>query len=292
MTGSKDGTAQALMDAFDLVEVPIVVPQDVPTKGLPQSVHVPADGHTPAGAGPVRPTAVWSSAINVGVNAARYPLMAIVDADSILDPDALLVVSKPFADDPQRVVATGGVIRAVNGCRVVAGRVVEVAMPRGGWPASRSWSTCSAFLIGRTGWSRVGTLMIVSGRVRPVPSRRRGRGRWPGRRLHRRGLRAWSPRSTAGCATKAGTIGSSSSPSRSRGPRSRRPAPSWPASVGAGTAACGRCSGSTGGCLNGRYGRIGLIGLPYFWLFEFSSLPRAGVLRRHHRAASGSCSAS
>ena len=57
---------------------------------------MPADGHTPLVL--VRSTnGGRSSAINVGVNAARYPLMAIVDADSILDPDALLVVSKPFA---------------------------------------------------------------------------------------------------------------------------------------------------------------------------------------------------
>src|SRR6185437_10615028 len=102
-------------------------------------------------------------AINVGINAARYPLMAVVDADSILDPDALLVVSKPFADDPRRVVATGGVIRAVNGCRVVAGRVVDVAMPRGWLARIQVVEYLRAFLIGRTGWSRAGALMIVSG---------------------------------------------------------------------------------------------------------------------------------
>ena len=160
--GSTDGTAAALVAAFGLVEVPNVVPHDVPTKGAVHSVLVPVDGHTPlvlvrsANGG-------RSSAINVGVNAARYPLMAIVDADSILDPDALLVVSKPFADDPQRVVATGGVIRAVNGCRVVAGRVVEVAMPSGWLARIQVIEYLRAFLIGRTGWSRAGALMIVSG---------------------------------------------------------------------------------------------------------------------------------
>ncbi len=160
--GSTDGTAAALVAAFGLVEVPNVVPHDVPTKGAVHSVLVPVDGHTPlvlvrsANGG-------RSSAINVGVNAARYPLMAIVDADSILDPDALLVVSKPFADDPQRVVATGGVIRAVNGCRVVAGRVVEVAMPSGWLARIQVMEYLRAFLIGRTGWSRAGALMIVSG---------------------------------------------------------------------------------------------------------------------------------
>jgi len=46
--------------------------------------------------------------------------------DSILEPDALLRVTQPFTDDPTRMVATGGTIRAVNGSRVVSGRVVRV----------------------------------------------------------------------------------------------------------------------------------------------------------------------
>ena len=56
--GSKDGTAQALIEAFDLVEVPIVVPQDVPDQG--PAAECPRAGRRPhpAGAGPRRPTAV------------------------------------------------------------------------------------------------------------------------------------------------------------------------------------------------------------------------------------------
>jgi cellulose synthase/poly-beta-1,6-N-acetylglucosamine synthase-like glycosyltransferase len=45
-----------------------------------------------------------SDALNAGINVARYPLVAMVDADSLLDPDALLVVAKPFADDPLRTL--------------------------------------------------------------------------------------------------------------------------------------------------------------------------------------------
>jgi cellulose synthase/poly-beta-1,6-N-acetylglucosamine synthase-like glycosyltransferase len=118
--GSRDQTVERLRAAFDLVQVPRPVPQEVPTREQAQSVHVPRDGRTPlvvvrkANSG-------RSDSLNVGVNLARYPLVAMVDADSLLDPDALLVVAKPFADDPLRTVATGGVIRAANGCRVVAG---------------------------------------------------------------------------------------------------------------------------------------------------------------------------
>lgn len=160
--GSADDTFVRLRAAFELVEVPRVVPDDVPTRQRPTSVHVPADGRTPlvvvrkANSG-------RSDSINVGVNVARYPLVAMVDADSVLDPDALLVVAKPFSDDPLRTVATGGVIRAINGCRVVAGRVVDVRMPRGWLARIQVVEYLRAFLLGRTGWSRLQSLILISG---------------------------------------------------------------------------------------------------------------------------------
>ncbi|KGM12992.1 glycosyltransferase family 2 protein [Cellulomonas bogoriensis] len=160
--GSKDETFARLQAAFDLVQVPRVVPHDVPVRKAPTSVHVPADGRTPLVV--VRKeNSGRSDSLNVGVAVARYPLVAMVDADSILDPDALLVVSKPFTDDPSRVVATGGVIRAVNGCTVVAGRVVDVRLPRNGLARIQVVEYLRAFLLGRTGWSRAGSLILISG---------------------------------------------------------------------------------------------------------------------------------
>jgi cellulose synthase/poly-beta-1,6-N-acetylglucosamine synthase-like glycosyltransferase len=160
--GSSDSTFEKLRTAFDLVEVLKVVPDDVPMRGRPSSVHMPSDGRTPLVV--VRKeNSGRSDALNVGINVARYPLVAMVDADSILDPDALLVVAKPFADDPLRTVATGGVIRAVNGSRVVAGRVVDVRMPRLMLARIQVVEYLRAFLLGRTGWSRLRSLVIISG---------------------------------------------------------------------------------------------------------------------------------
>jgi cellulose synthase/poly-beta-1,6-N-acetylglucosamine synthase-like glycosyltransferase len=160
--GSTDGTLDALRVAFDLVEVPRVVPADVPTRGTVESVYVSRHG--------ARNLVVVrkvnggkSDALNTGINLARNPLVCMVDADSVLDPDALLHVSKPFADDPERVVATGGVIRAANGCVIRSGRVVEVRMPRRWLPRIQVVEYLRAFLIGRSGWSRAGALMIISG---------------------------------------------------------------------------------------------------------------------------------
>ncbi len=160
--GSSDHTFALLREAFDLVEVPRVVPSDVPYRGRVRSVHRPRSGAT--GLVVVRKeNGGKADALNVGINIAAYPLVCMVDADSLLDPDALLSVAKPFADDPLRVVASGGVVRVANGCRVLGGRVVEVRMPRPWLARIQVVEYLRAFLLGRTGWSRLSGVLIISG---------------------------------------------------------------------------------------------------------------------------------
>ena len=160
--GSTDDTFALLRSAFDLVEVPRVIPGDVPYRGRVRSVHRPRSGAT--GLVVVRKdNGGKADALNVGINVAGYPLVCMVDADSILDPDALLSVTKPFADDPMRVVATGGVVRVANGCKIMAGRVAEVRMPRGWLARVQVVEYLRAFLLGRTGRSRLGGVLIISG---------------------------------------------------------------------------------------------------------------------------------
>lgn len=160
--GSTDNTFALLREAFDLVQIPRQVPQDIPLRAEITEVHVPRDGHTRLVV--VRKiNSGRSEAINAGINAAVEPLIAVIDADSILEPDALLRVAKPFTDDPTRMVATGGTIRAVNGSRVVSGRLVKLAMPKPWLARIQVVEYLRAFLIGRTGWSRLGMLILISG---------------------------------------------------------------------------------------------------------------------------------
>jgi len=160
--GSTDATFARLQEAFDLVELPREVPHDIPVRAAILGLFVPRDGRTRLIV--VRKeNSGRSEASNAGVNAATEPLVAMIDADSILEPDALLRVAKPFADDPTRVIATGGTIRPVNGCRVVAGRIVSVGMPRPWMPRIQVVEYLRAFLVGRTGWSRFGGLILISG---------------------------------------------------------------------------------------------------------------------------------
>ena len=159
--GSTDATFERLRDAFDLVEVPRVIPPDLPSIGSVQSTHAPRSGQ-PLLVVRKQNAGRRSDALNVAINAARQPLVCMVDADSLLEGEALLRVAKPFIDDP-RVVAAGGVIRAANGCRVVDGRVVDAVMPRRWVERVQVLEYLRSFLLGRTGWSRLGALLIISG---------------------------------------------------------------------------------------------------------------------------------
>lgn len=160
--GSTDATFQRLCAAFELVGIDRDVPADIPVDAEILGVYVPEDGRTALTV--VRKVnSGKTDAVNTGINAASEPLIAIVDADSIMDPDALVAVAEPFAEDPVRVIATGGVVRAANGCQVLDGRVVKVAMPKSTFARIQIIEYLRAFLLGRSGWSRLGCLILISG---------------------------------------------------------------------------------------------------------------------------------
>ncbi|WP_277211480.1 glycosyltransferase family 2 protein [Isoptericola croceus] len=160
--GSTDQTLQCLVDAFDLVPVPRAVPQDVPVEAVVRQVLVPRDGRTRLVV-VSKDNSGKTEAVNTGINAATETLVAIIDADSVLEPDALLRVARPFSDDPIRMVASGGSVRAANGSRIVDGRVVRVQLSRRWLPRIQVVEYFRAFLLGRAGWSRLGCLILISG---------------------------------------------------------------------------------------------------------------------------------
>lgn len=160
--GSSDRGFEVLRETFDLVEVPRRMPEDLAVREHATSVHVPRNGRTRLTV--VRkPNSGRSDSLNVGVNFATQDLVVFVDSDSVLDPDALLAVVRPFAEDPVRMVAGGGVIRAVNGCVVRGGRVTEVRMSRNWLARIQVVEYLRAFHLGRSGWSRLKSLILISG---------------------------------------------------------------------------------------------------------------------------------
>lgn len=103
-----------------------------------------------------------ADALNTGINVSRYPLFCAIDADSILEDNALLKVAKPFLED-ETVIAVGGIVRIANGCEVERGRVKKVGLSKKRLPVFQVVEYFRAFLSGRMGWSAMNGLLIISG---------------------------------------------------------------------------------------------------------------------------------
>ncbi len=110
-----------------------------------------------------KPNGGRADALNCGVDVARHPYVCITDADSILDPSALETMIRPVLEDPDRVVAVGGTVRVGNSSQIEHGRMIEPRVPRHLIAGFQLVEYLRAFLLGRTGWDRLNSLMIVSG---------------------------------------------------------------------------------------------------------------------------------
>jgi cellulose synthase/poly-beta-1,6-N-acetylglucosamine synthase-like glycosyltransferase len=157
--GSSDDTLQSLIDAFSLVQATRVPVARLATAEIRRILVSPDDDRLvvidKANGGK-------SDAINAALCYARYPLFCTIDADTLVEDDALLRLVRPFQVEPD-TIACGGIVRVVNGCTVEGSRVVDVHMPRRLIENVQVVEYLRAFLAGRTGWARLGALLIISG---------------------------------------------------------------------------------------------------------------------------------
>ena len=158
--GSSDGTLERLISTFELKRTDRIYHRRLPTgpvRGIYASLDYP---------NLILVDKEWggkAEALNTGINVSRYPLFCSVDADSIIEENALLRVVKPFMEHPEEMVAAGGIVRIVNGCEVRDGRVVRIGLPRESLPVFQVVEYLRAFLGGRIGWSSLRSLLIISG---------------------------------------------------------------------------------------------------------------------------------
>ena len=103
-----------------------------------------------------------ADSLNAGINLSRYPLISSIDADSLLEKDALIRMARMYMENPEETVAIGGDVRIANGRVIENGEVKDVSLPRRIWPMFQSIEYLKAFLGGRIGWSHFNGLIIVS----------------------------------------------------------------------------------------------------------------------------------
>ncbi|MBI3684669.1 MAG: glycosyltransferase family 2 protein [Acidobacteria bacterium] len=158
--GSKDDTLKILIEEFRLYKSARSANGTLPTKPV-RDVYESLD--------PIRLVVVdkenggKADSINAGINMASSPLVMVVDSDSLIERDGLLQMVKPYLEDPERVIAIGGTVRAVNDCEVLHGRVRNIR-PSFSWLANfQAVEYLRAFFGGRVGFSLINSLLIISG---------------------------------------------------------------------------------------------------------------------------------
>lgn len=157
--GSKDNTLKKLIETFDMA-----LASRSPTSSLP-TAKIRGIYHSR------RHHNLWvidkenggkADTLNAGINFCRTPLFCGMDADSLLERDALIRIVRPFLEDA-RTVAAGGIIRIVNGCTVHAGMVTEVRMPDNYLARIQVLEYLRAYLAGRMGWDVINATLVISG---------------------------------------------------------------------------------------------------------------------------------
>lgn len=158
--GSKDGTLQQVIGHYGLSPVKRfydLAVEHKPIRGLYASPRLPRllviD----------KENGGKSDALNAGINVARAPLFCSIDADSLLESDALLRAVRPFVEEPDLTVAVGGTIRLANGSNIASGRVMEVKLPKNFLGLVQIIEYLRAFLMARLALSKMQVLTVISG---------------------------------------------------------------------------------------------------------------------------------
>ena len=103
-----------------------------------------------------------SDALNMGINASRYPYFICIDADSVLQHDSLKKVALPLLEN-ENVVAVGGSVRPSNGTVIENSRVVSYRLPKNILASMQTLEYDRSFLAARILLDKFNGALIISG---------------------------------------------------------------------------------------------------------------------------------
>lgn len=158
--GSSDETLKRLVAAFKLIPGDLIVRPQLPSRPV-RGVYL--SGDFPNLVVISKENGGKADALNAGLNMCRTPYFCTLDADCILEPDAILRLMRPIVRSPVHIAASGGMVRVLNGCTVVDGKIVKVNLPRTGLERFQVVEYLRSFLFGRTGWNLIGGTLQISG---------------------------------------------------------------------------------------------------------------------------------
>jgi cellulose synthase/poly-beta-1,6-N-acetylglucosamine synthase-like glycosyltransferase len=162
--GSSDSTLERLKHAFRLRRT--VVPYRPAIATTPVRGMYEATVDLPAGVLRVlvidKENGGKADALNAGINASTTPYFVSLDADTILGDRALKELMRMVQEDP-RVVAVGAQVAIANGCAIRNSHVVSVGFPSRSLVRLQIVEYLRSFTVARSGLDRLGSLLMLSG---------------------------------------------------------------------------------------------------------------------------------
>lgn len=184
--GSTDDTLEKLINEFEMVEVPFAYDEKIATRPVKRLFKSTNSAYAKLLVIDKVNGKSKADASNAGINAAAYDYFLCTDVDCILEKDTLLRMIKPFLDeggkkvkevgdpcpecgyvhveeDSMRVIASGATLRLVNSCEVEGGVITRVRPPRQWLPRFQEMEYIRAYVLGKMGWSQINCVPNVSG---------------------------------------------------------------------------------------------------------------------------------
>lgn len=158
--GSKDETLNTLISYFELEKKDMIVTSRVQTMGL-KGIYT--NKNIPNLIVVDKVNGGKADTLNMGLNISSKEFFCGIDADSLLEPQALLRAISVMLDSPEESIAAGGNICPVNGCTVDHGSLEHISLPEKLLPRLQSLEYIRSFMSGRVGWAFINSLLIISG---------------------------------------------------------------------------------------------------------------------------------
>ena len=106
-----------------------------------------------------------AGALNAGLNFARFKYICTIDADTVIEPDALLKMMSQVQKDPERIIGVGSYFGLINGCKVEDGTIKKYSFSYNPLIAYQNLEYLRTFIGNRIAWSKTNSSPIIGSGV-------------------------------------------------------------------------------------------------------------------------------
>jgi cellulose synthase/poly-beta-1,6-N-acetylglucosamine synthase-like glycosyltransferase len=159
--GSSDRTLANLVEHFELMPMDLIYRPVLPCEA-PNAFYY--SHRYPELLVVSKPNGGKADALNCGINMARSPYFCTVDADTVIERDALVRLMAPVINSNVNTIVSGGVVRIANGCTLGKdGELMNIDLPKSWIERCQIVEYIRTFLFGRPGWNFLHATFIASG---------------------------------------------------------------------------------------------------------------------------------